>query len=56
MYRIMGLPAGWTEPCYPLNRPGSAVRQIDTDADASVSKRMSLLGIAVAPPQVTFVT
>ena len=50
--RIMGFPAGWTEPCYPLNRPGVPPRQAaDADVDASVAKRMSLLGIAVAPPQ-----
>ena len=50
--RIMGFPAGWTKPCYPLNRPGVPPRQTaDADVECAVSKRMSLLGIAVAPPQ-----
>jgi hypothetical protein len=46
----MGFPAGWTEPCYPLNIPGQPFR-MGGDTTVSHSKRMGLLGIAVAVPQ-----
>ena len=62
--RLMGFPAGWTEPCYPLNLPGRPNRWLDRaslthlpgfDTDASASRRLSLLGIAVAVPQARWI-
>lgn len=57
--RLMGFPAGWTEPCYPLNLPGRPARAIDRSegdsCDASVAKRLEKLGIAVAVPQARWI-
>ena len=57
--RLMGFPAGWTEPCYPLNLPGRPARAIDRSegdcGEASVAKRLEKLGIAVAVPQARWI-
>ena len=57
--RLMGFPAGWTEPCYPLNLPGRPARAIDRSegdsCEPSVAKRLEKLGIAVAVPQARWI-
>ena len=52
--RLLGLPVGWTKPSYPLNLPGRPIRATG-DVEASLNKRMSLLGIAVAVPQARWI-
>jgi hypothetical protein len=37
--RLMGLPAGWTEPCYPLRVPGKPNRTVDYNYAALVVSR-----------------
>lgn len=53
--RVMGFPAGWTEPCYPLKSHGRPTNRVGADADAALTKRVGLVGIAVAVPQARWI-
>jgi len=52
--RLNGFPVGWTENCFPLERPGRPWMRV-LDSHSSYVKRMELLGRAVSVPQARWI-
>mgnify|MGYP001492810643 CR=1 FL=1 len=52
--QLSGFPAGWTEPCAPLENPGQSGTRV-ISPESHLNKRFELLGLAVSVPQARWI-